>query len=352
MPTIVMFYAPWCGHCKRLSPTFDELAEKYNIEDAKSTVVVAKVDCTQEGSLCKSHGVTGYPTIKFFHKETTGVKHTGPRDLNSLVKFVETRLEAEEVKKEEAPSDESKVLVLTSENFDETIETGSYFVKFYAPWCGHCKRLAPQWETFASEVTTDDKYSVAKVDCTVSKEVCQKQGIRGYPTLVMFINGEPNKYEGQRNVKSFKSFAVAAIDIVNQRANADNEKIPDEAFEEEAAEEEEAEEGVLSLTESSFDDSIAKGTTFVKFFAPWCGHCKRLAPTWDQLATKFAENENVKIAKVDCTIEKTLCSTHSIRGFPTLVLFSNGAKVKDHSGGRDLEALAKFINSNSAHDEL
>ncbi len=84
----------------------------------------------------------------------------------------------------------------------------------------------------------------------------------------------------------------------------------------------------------------------------WCGHCKRLAPTWDKLADEVAAAglEKVKIAKVDCTVSRDVCSSQGIRGYPTLQLFKGGdlaAPVK-YSGSRDLAALLDFAKQHSA----
>jgi len=84
---------------------------------------------------------------------------------------------------------------------------------------------------------------------------------------------------------------------------------------------------------------------FVEFYAPWCGHCKKLAPVWDELAgvTKEAV-PNLIIAKIDATAN-SLPDTVSISGFPTLILFKNGQKTI-YSGPRDVDSLVAWLKTN------
>merc|ERR1712241_1082492 len=80
---------------------------------------------------------------------------------------------------------------------------------------------------------------------------------------------------------------------------------------------EEVKSAVVHLDKDNFDGEIKEGVTFIKFFAPWCGHCKRLAPTWEELALLFSTNPGVKIAKVDCTADensnKELCDGQDVK---------------------------------------
>ncbi|KAI9188742.1 protein disulfide-isomerase precursor [Blastocladiella emersonii ATCC 22665] len=92
----------------------------------------------------------------------------------------------------------SDVLTLTTANFDTTVKPEPLMlVEFYAPWCGHCKALAPEYEKAATALKADD-IKLAKVDCTAHADVCNKFDVQGYPTMKVFRNGEPANYAGGR----------------------------------------------------------------------------------------------------------------------------------------------------------
>lgn len=80
---------------------------------------------------------------------------------------------------------------------------------------------------------------------------------------------------------------------------------------------------VLDLTPANFDDVVLKSgkPALVEFFAPWCGHCKKLAPVWEELAVSldFAKDK-VSIARVDADAEKDLGKRFGVQGFPTSTL--------------------------------
>jgi protein disulfide-isomerase A6 len=105
---------------------------------------------------------------------------------------------------------------------------------------------------------------------------------------------------------------------------------------------------VLDLIPSNFDRVVFESNkpALVEFFAPWCGHCKNLAPIYEELAAKFASvGDQVSIAKVDADEHKSLGKKYGVQGFPTLKWFDGkkGSTPEDYNGGRDLESLSKFI---------
>eukprot|EP00512_Aurantiochytrium_limacinum_P001811 CAMPEP_0171493470 /NCGR_PEP_ID=MMETSP0958-20121227/4978_1 /TAXON_ID=87120 /ORGANISM="Aurantiochytrium limacinum, Strain ATCCMYA-1381" /LENGTH=179 /DNA_ID=CAMNT_0012027093 /DNA_START=105 /DNA_END=644 /DNA_ORIENTATION=- len=107
-------------------------------------------------------------------------------------------------------------------------------------------------------------------------------------------------------------------------------------------------EDVVSLTPDNFDDIVVNSgkNTFVKFFAPWCGHCKRMAPDYSTLATEFKDSSSVTVAEVDCTEHQSLCSEHGVTGFPTLKSFKASKEGEAYSSGRSLEQMRSHIKDN------
>merc|ERR1712037_949122 len=94
--------------------------------------------------------------------------------------------------------------------------------------------------------------------------------------------------------------------------------------------------GSVDLTAENFASSVGNGNWFVKFYAPWCGHCKAMAQTWEDLANAQKDsNPKVNIASVDCTQHNDVCKEHGVKGFPTLLFFQNGKNLGKHQGGRD-----------------
>ena len=94
-----------------------------------------------------------------------------------------------------------------------------------------------------------------------------------------------------------------------------------------------------ALTEDSWEKKTEGKTVFVKFFAPWCGHCKKLAPTWDKL-----KHDEVLVAEVDCTTNKQLCGKFDVQGFPT-IKHGTTDNLEAYQGGRSFDDLNTFLQS-------
>nr|CDQ02308.1 Bm7602, isoform a [Brugia malayi] len=84
------------------------------------------------------------------------------------------------------------------------------------------------------------------------------------------------------------------------------------------------------------------GLWFVDFYAPWCAHCKRLTPVWEQVGHALADRQSlVRVAKLDCTRYTNTASALNIRGYPTIIFFRNGREMV-YEGERKKEAIIDF----------
>jgi len=227
---------------------------------------------------------------------------------------------------------DSAVVDLTPENFDQVVDGSKHvFVEFFAPWCGHCKHLAPEYEIVGEAFAKEKSVVIAKVDADQHKTLGSRFDVHGFPTLKFFPQGKkdsPVAYEGGRTADDLISW-------INDKTGA-------------RARVKKAPSNVVVLTAQNFD-SIALDTSkdvLVEFYAPWCGHCKHLAPDYEKVANAFVADAGVVVAKVDADAHKDLATRYGVTGFPTIKWFgkTNKENPEDYNAARDVPAFVDFIN--------
>jgi protein disulfide-isomerase A6 len=219
---------------------------------------------------------------------------------------------------------------LTEDNFDQVVDgSTNVLVEFYAPWCGHCKNLAPEWKIAGETFQEGDDVKIADVDATVAQSLATKFGIQGYPTIKFFPKGStsPEDYQGGRT-------ADTIVKWVNEKVGTSRKVKMPPSF-------------VSTLTTDNFDDFVGGDkAALVEFYAPWCGHCKSLAPKYEKLGQIFAGESEVVIAKVDATEDGELAEKFGVQGYPTLKFFpAHSNEPEDYSEAREVDALVNFINT-------
>eukprot|EP01061_Rhynchopus_euleeides_P028684 TRINITY_DN467_c0_g1_i11.p1 TRINITY_DN467_c0_g1~~TRINITY_DN467_c0_g1_i11.p1 ORF type:complete len:413 (+),score=195.41 TRINITY_DN467_c0_g1_i11:60-1298(+) len=216
---LLELFAPWCGHCRNLVPEMEKVAKAL-----KGIATVAAVDADEHKDLAQRFQVQGFPTILLLGTDRSKpIAYNGGRTAKDMAHFtlreagkaVDARLGLKPSgggkKKAGGPLGDS--VDLTDDNFEETVLNSDdiWMVEFYAPWCGHCKNLAPQWAQAATEL----KGSGAKlgaVDATIHQAIASKYGIQGYPTIKVFSKGSVTDYEGQRSAEGIVSYAFGELE--------------------------------------------------------------------------------------------------------------------------------------------
>ncbi|KAH8735916.1 putative disulfide isomerase [Ilyonectria robusta] len=102
---------------------------------------------------------------------------------------------------------------LTPGSFEKLVTSTQdpWFIKFYAPWCSHCRAMAPAWEQMAKSVA--GKLNVGEVNCDAESRLCKEVGARAYPTVRFYKGGESSEYKGLRGLGDFVQYAEKALEV-------------------------------------------------------------------------------------------------------------------------------------------
>ncbi|XP_052762854.1 protein disulfide-isomerase-like [Mya arenaria] len=428
---LVEFYAPWCGHCKALTPEYEKAAKLLSEEG--SEIKLAKVDATVQQKCATKYEVRGYPTIKFFRNGKpidynagrTGAdianwlkKKTGPaavtlgkvEEANKMIEkddvviigfFKDSESDGAKVFTEVASSVDDLPFAIASEDalfkefqmevdgvmlykkFDEgknrfegelTAENLKTFISGnQLPLVIEFTQDSAQ-KIFGGDVKTHILLFTDNVDADSENMLAYKETAAGFRGKVLFIYININDEDNGRILEFFglKKEECPAVRLI--RLEEDMTKFKPESddlsakylkqfvsdvldgtlkahlMSEEVPEDWDAK-AVKILVSKNFDE-VAKNKdkdVLVEFYAPWCGHCKQLAPIWDQLGEKFQDNENIVVAKMDSTANEL--EDVKVQSFPTIKCFpKNGADVVDYNGDRTLDGFSKFLESGCSKD--
>jgi protein disulfide-isomerase A1 len=447
---LLAFYAPWCGHCKKLAPELEAAAELLKAHEPH--VAIAKCDAQAEKALAESMEVRGFPTIKWI-VAGEALSYTGGRTADTIVKWVTRRtgepaerlaseaaaeaflskapavvigafhgespaevaaarlaFERASMRLEEIPFGVLDDAAVASAFADGALDPGPSVAVFKqfdervarfepaeaadgarawsdAALAEHIRVQAmPLVVPFSDETASmifgsgidaqllifaDDGDALLVEAARAAKAwkgaVVFVSVSRSEVRVLSFFGVEPDEYPTARLVdNSGGALARYRPDVVDgletkehieswlrlwdEGALAPDLKSEDPpkggAWSEET--------GITTVVGTTFDELVLtkEKDVLVLFYAPWCGHCKRLSPTWEELGMRFHGVESVTIASFDATLNEH--ERVHVAGFPTIMFSPAGGEggpdtypLLDYTGDRRPEDFVEFVKLNS-----
>ena len=419
---LVEFYAPWCGHCKKLAPEYSKAAQR--LLKNNPPVRIAKVDATENSGLAQRFNIEGYPTLKYF-VEKSPTEYGGGRTEDSIVSFIlkkvnpsvtvldcacdldkrieENKITAVLLAQKESP--EAAVFEAVSKKIDQVVfllvistdalekysVTDPFLILFKQ---FDDKRVDFSGKFTESEITDfikensiplvipfdeaaiqlifrdsnpviflfsdnpdqfKDDFSALSQEFKGKILFCQADlittdngrlaeflGLKGdsQPTaLILDPKNSLAKYLLPETVskKNLQKFITNWLEnTLLKFLKSDN--VPNEPFEN----------NVRIVVGKNFPEVVYDKTkdVLVEFYAPWCGHCKELAPHYERLATELKEISSVVIAKIDATLNEV--DGQEVSGLPTIRFYpGNDKKAIEFGGERTFDGLLNFVKENA-----
>jgi len=382
-PVVVMIYATWCDYCKKMATVMEELSKEH------FHVKIVKIENTKCEDMCKKNGVSGFPTLltNFGDNKYVGYK---PKDAMKKVlnkakpqgggsggaRFVHQKQHANAPQRggvrmapQEATS-ESQVRQLLD-------RAEPVLVFIYAEWCGYCRKAQPIMDELAAE---QSNVQIVKINSDKCKGLCQEQSIDGFPTFLS--NFGEKKYVGYKPKEGMMHIISQAMGNATQQQPQQNQHQHQHQQDQQQCQQQQCQHrpqqhptgggraapqeatsggarfvpqqqqqparqrdgGRAAPHEATSESEVRQllvgvEPVLVFIYAEWCGYCRKAQPIMDELA---AEQNNVKIVKINSDKCKALCQEQGIDGFPT---FLSNFGEKKYVGYKPKEGMMQIVNS-------
>lgn len=427
---VVEFYAPWCGHCKKLAPEYEKAASILSTSDPP--VVLAKVDANEEKNkpIASEFDVRGYPTLKILRYGGGVVQeYKGPRDADGMVTYLKKQsgpasLEIKSAEDANSVIDSDKILVVgvfpefSGEQFENYTTLAERLRADYE--FGHTvdAKLLPRGDSSASgpivrlfkpfdelvvdfqDFNVDALVKFVEEASTPTVTLFNKDP-KHHPFVVKFFNSPNAKAMLFLNfsTEQFDAFKSKYHDVASLYKGNDLSFLMGDvdssqgAFQYFGLKEEQVPLIIIQTNDGqkylkpnvepdqieSWDGKVkpyrksepipeanvepvkvvvadnmqelvfdSGKNVLLEFYAPWCGHCKKLAPILDEVAVSFENDADVVIAKIDATANDYPQDTFEIKGYPTLYFKSSNGNIVQYDGDRTKEDMIEFIQKNKA----
>ncbi|KAH9365426.1 hypothetical protein HPB48_003216 [Haemaphysalis longicornis] len=404
----VKFYSPWCGHCKAMAPDYHKVAKL--LEEEKSDIKLAKVDATVESQLAEQHNIQGYPTLKFY-RDGEPIEYKGGRTVDEMVRWLKKKtgpsaqtLASVEEAKEFVESADVTVVGFFKDSREQRgqgvhvccgrrrpppvrhhlgrrhlqgarrqqgwrhalqeVRRGQEHhghrdhlrepARSVSTTCSSSARRTPDFRQLVDDfrkAAEAFRHKVLFVTIDVDDEdherILEFFGLKKEQVPAMRIiqlEGDMTRFKPETDslaVEDIKKFVQGVLDgtikqsLLSQDLPEDWDKHP-----------------VKVVVSSNFDEVVMDKSkdVLVEFYAPWCGHCKQLAPIYDELAEKYKDRDDILIVKMDSTANEL--EHTKIGSFPTIKLYKKETnEAVDYNGERTLEGLSKFLDTNGEYGQ-
>ncbi|KAF9082209.1 protein disulfide isomerase (PDI) protein [Mortierella sp. AD031] len=225
-------------------------------------------------------------------------------------------------------SSKDNVIDITPKNFQAEVMDSNHvvMVEFYAPWCGHCKNLVPQYKAAAKNLKGIAKMGAIDCDDDKNKPLCSQYSIQGFPTIKIFPANRkggvkyPKDYQGERTAKAIVDQLVKMLpnDIQLLSANPTSEKI-------------------INIDDFAADVSSPRAVLFTKKLTS--------SNMYKGLATEF--KDRMVVAEMRAPSDEILAK-YNIQNLPSLIVFPKGSQESTaFSGELKHEPISEFLNEHA-----